>query len=272
MKDVSLYEKVPPLENSFDVKFKKYTQNDNLIPHWHEHVELLYFYAGECVVTCNGKTFSVKKGDLIVINSTEIHSYIVEDYIDYACLLIYPSFFNGINYANILFQNHILNDVQIAKYMKHISSEYQQNTEVGNMLLKSYTYSLIAHLMQNYIVGRISEKELNCHATNLKRLNTAFEYISKNYNEKISTSILADLCYLNESYFCRFFKSATGKTVTQYINEYRIEKAAMLLQNTTDSITDIAANAGFDDANYFTRIFKKLKKQTPMEYRNEDKY
>ena len=79
--------------------------------------------------------------------------------------------------------------------------------------------------------------------------------------------MLADMLYLNEPYFCRLFKNATGQSVMTYINSLRIEKASVLLENSAASITDVALQVGFDDLNYFSRTFKRFMKVTPMQYR-----
>jgi len=78
---------------------------------------------------------------------------------------------------------------------------------------------------------------------------------------------LAELINLNPQYFCRYFKRNIGKTITEYINEIRIEKAAQELLETDDKIITIAQNAGFDNTGYFIRRFKEEKGMTPSEYR-----
>ena len=67
---------------------------------------------------------------------------------------------------------------------------------------------------------------------------------------------------------CRFFKNAVGKTVTKYINEYRVEKSTALLTTTDASIAEIAAEVGFEDPNYFSRVFRSVMGMSPVEYRN----
>jgi hypothetical protein len=66
---------------------------------------------------------------------------------------------------------------------------------------------------------------------------------------------------------CRFFKKMTGRSALAYVNEYRIEKATVLLTKTDEPIGEIAESVGFDDLNYFSRVFKKVKKCSPGEYR-----
>ena len=76
---------------------------------------------------------------------------------------------------------------------------------------------------------------------------------------------------MNEQYFCRYFKKNIGKTITEYINMIRVEKAATALAETEDKIIDIASACGFDNIGYFIRRFKKEKGMTPSEYRKKSK-
>lgn len=270
MNDILYYENVPSLENNFTIKFRQYNGKTPLIPHWHEHIELLYFLSGRCDFTCNGKTFSVTADDFVVINSTEIHSFVVTEYVDYFCILLYPGFFSDIKYPNVLLKNLIPQDDYIKNCLNDICNEYTRNAEDSSMMLKSHAYRLMAYLLRNYTAARPSSKDFIAHAAKLRRMNTVLEYISENYHDKITTAQLAKLCYLSESHFCRFFKNAIGKTAIAYINEYRIEKAAVMLCNTDESITAIALAVGFDDVNYFSRTFKKIKKVTPGEYKQNN--
>ena len=80
--------------------------------------------------------------------------------------------------------------------------------------------------------------------------------------------MLAHRHHFSESHMCRIFKNAVGVTVTEYINGYRTDKAAMLLKNTDESVSNISESVGFDNLNYFDRVFKKYKGLPPKEYRN----
>ncbi len=147
-----------------------------------------------------------------------------------------------------------------------IKDNFRLNQPGSDMLVKSYNYRLFAHLIQNYRDCSDSSKS-SAKSEKLKNLDKVLSYIESHYNEKITTSDLAGMCYLSEGYFCRFFKKITGRTAADYIAEFRVQKASIMLKNTESSISDIAAKTGFDDANYFARVFKKIKGMTPSEYR-----
>lgn len=270
MKDIKLYEKVPPIKNNFQVKIHHYEGSGWLSPHWHEHTELLFFISGECECFCDGKKSYVKAGDMIVVNSTEIHTYYAEKKVSYYCIITYPSFFSDIDYSDFVIKNHIPNDPVVKECVMGIKDNFNSGTAEGDMLVKSYNYRLFAHLIKNY---RDESGTLNdsLKSEKLNKLDKVLSYIESHYNEKISTMDLAGMCYFSEGYFCRFFKKVTGRTTAEYISEYRIRKASIMLKSTDSSISDIASMTGFEDANYFARVFKKLKGITPSEYRRSNK-
>ena len=264
------YEKVPAIENNFQVKLRKYSDSARLNAHWHEHIELLFFLEGSCEFFCKGNTFSVEKDDLVVMNSTDVHSFTMGKDLDYVCILIYPEFFSDIKFHNVQLKTHIRGDKYVKECILEMNREYETDGVGSDMMLKSHTYRLIAYLLRNYTESHLSPKELALQNIKLARLSSILQYISSHYQEKITTKQLAEIAYLNENHFCRFFKKSVGKTVTDYLNEFRVEKAAVLLTATDQNISDIANSVGFEDFNYFSRIFKKHKSVSPTEYRKNN--
>jgi len=78
---------------------------------------------------------------------------------------------------------------------------------------------------------------------------------------------MAKLCFYSKSYFMKFFKESMGISFIAYLNNYRLEIAARMLQATDDNILDISSACGFDNLSYFNRSFKAMYKQTPTEFR-----
>ena len=268
MSDISLYEKIPTLENNFTVKFRLYEKRTSaLIPHWHEHIELMYILEGECDFICAGRVYNAGAGDLMVANGSEIHSFEVKKTLSFFSVLLFPSFFDDIDFDGIRIMNTVTSDGYVKDCISDMRREYDSGKRLSDMMLKSHAYRLLAHLARNYPAENAEKSNVKIDTSHLLRLNRVLEYISENYTEKISTKELASMCYLSEAHFCRFFKSAVGKTAMEYVNQYRIEKAAVLLKNTDGQISAVAQSTGFDDINYFSRTFKKIKGLSPGEYR-----
>lgn len=264
MKDISLYENIPSLENNFTVKFRIYEKSSALIPHWHEHIELIYVLEGGCDFICGGNTYTATKDDLLIANSAQVHSFEAKGGMTFFSILLYPAFFADVDYKGVALENIISGDPLIRSCLTEMCDEYKSGEEMSDMMMKSHAYRLMAYLGRRY---RLSDGSAASQQVNTSRLNRVLEYISKHYRDKITTSTLSSMCFLSESHFCRFFKNAVGRSCIEYINQYRIEKAAVLLANTNDTISDIAEGVGFDDINYFSRTFKRIKGKAPGAYR-----
>lgn len=104
---------------------------------------------------------------------------------------------------------------------------------------------------------------------NEKRINMICQYLQKNASDKIALDKVAALVHLSRSAFCKFFKRATGKTLSEYVNDLRIGNACELLIESDKPINEIAYQTGFDSLTYFNRIFIKRKKMTPRKFREE---
>lgn len=97
------------------------------------------------------------------------------------------------------------------------------------------------------------------------------KYISQNYmRETLSVKDISSHVFLSASYVCTFFKNETGRTLNQYITEYRMEKAKQLLRDARYKISDISSRVGYSDGNYFGKSFKKYSGLSPSEYREKN--
>lgn len=96
----------------------------------------------------------------------------------------------------------------------------------------------------------------------------AADYIKLNYSEKISIKEIADQLYLSPNYLSELFKKHTGKTISEYLTDYRLEKACQLLDHAEYRVGDVSGMVGIHDGRYFSNMFKKKYGMTPTEYRN----
>ena len=92
-------------------------------------------------------------------------------------------------------------------------------------------------------------------------------YIGKNYQDDISMQSAAQFMGYSEAYFCKLFKQCFRVNFSAYLNEYRIDKAKVLMADPRINIKDIGIACGYSDSNYFARVFKRITGQTPSEYR-----
>jgi AraC-like DNA-binding protein len=104
---------------------------------------------------------------------------------------------------------------------------------------------------------------------NNQRLSNVIAYLIAHFTEPVSLPDVAQQAHMNEAAFCRFFKSQTGQTFTQYLTELRIRYACELLSKEDESVTQICYQVGFENVSHFIQAFKKQRGITPLEFRKK---
>ncbi len=98
------------------------------------------------------------------------------------------------------------------------------------------------------------------------RINKVYQFLIQNFHRDISLEEISDLCYMTPNSFCRFFKSRTQKSLTQFLNELRIGHACKLLQNEDYSMADVCYECGYNNTANFNKFFKSITGKTPSAY------
>lgn len=98
------------------------------------------------------------------------------------------------------------------------------------------------------------------------RINAVYDFVLNNFTREINLEEMARLSNLNTSAFCRFFKTQTRKSFTQFVNEVRVGYAARLLLDKPSSIGEVCYQSGFNNISYFCRRFKEIVGHTPTAY------
>lgn len=103
--------------------------------------------------------------------------------------------------------------------------------------------------------------------TDHPEMNKIIRYIEDHFDKEITLKGVAELIRMDPSYVSDLFKKKTGRTLTHYVQNRRIQAAKMLLAETDLTVGEIARQVGFENDNYFIKIFKRWCGVTPSEYR-----
>ncbi|MBD1384770.1 helix-turn-helix transcriptional regulator [Mucilaginibacter rigui] len=98
------------------------------------------------------------------------------------------------------------------------------------------------------------------------RMGAVYEYIDANYHQKPDVNAVAAKVNLTTAAFCRYFKRQTNITFTDFVNQYRIERAKNLLMQ-GKNITETCYAIGFDSLSYFNSLFNKIVGQNPSAFK-----
>lgn len=105
--------------------------------------------------------------------------------------------------------------------------------------------------------------------SNSRAVLDVIKYIHDNYSKEITVNLLANHVQLTPTYLSTLFRKETGKTISEYLTEFRIEKSVGMLMEPHAKLYEIAYRSGYYDANYFTKAFKKVKGMTPSQFRRK---
>ena len=98
-------------------------------------------------------------------------------------------------------------------------------------------------------------------------LGRAVAFMEENLGEPLDRDSVARAAGLSGSHFSHLIRERTGRTFTDLMAQYRVDRAKTMLRRTGKSIVQIAMECGFEDQSYFSRVFKRYTGTTPRSYR-----
>lgn len=262
------------------------------VMHRHDFIEIVYVISGSARHYMGEYIYEVHKGDLIIVNYGTQHTFIPIESdgekfstydllfttelfeiteigkLDFSALassyLFYSTFPENTTVNNSL--NLIRSDSKdFCDILGKIYTEYTQRKSGFMSMIRAYLIELITLIFREIDQKTISD------ITNEQRdvVNKAIDYMKHNYNTRINLDSLVSDIFLSKDYFRQLFKKTTGMSVTDFIQQTRVEEACRLLLTTDRTIFDIAGNCGFTDIKFFYKTFKKITGKTPGELRKE---
>ena len=147
-------------------------------------------------------------------------------------------------------------------YIDSISEKYAIHIEKTSTIQQLSDLQMKMYFEYCDAVKKLSLKQFN------RLIRNAIEFIRLNLDQDLRLETIAGAINASRYELSRQFKKETGKSITEYINEMRINEAIKIMESENLTITDIAQLVGFNDVNYFTKVFKKVFGMTPSKYRN----
>ncbi len=276
------YENIDHVDGcGFTIRYDCIEANLEIGYHTHPEIELQYVLRGSGTHVLGDITEPVHEGELILVPKYMPHAWYWDDCSidDSGCVEEYALQFNidMIRGAigSVAEMKSVLDYFENLTYPIEILGETAQNIKCLLIELKKVRGSLrfikfltILELLNNNVEYRVVESNEHVDIRQNIRMDNIYQYLVDNHTRKITIDEMANFTGMNKSSFCIYFKKVTGKTFTSILNEYRINRAAIMLYNNLEfSINDICYMVGFSDPSYFNRTFKKYKGRSPMSYR-----
>jgi len=100
------------------------------------------------------------------------------------------------------------------------------------------------------------------------RVEQMITFIEEHHPEDLSVAEIASAACISTTEASRCFREVLKIRPIQYLNQFRLQKAKLLLLSTDKSVAEIAEETGFSSNTYFTRLFRRMYGSTPVEVRN----
>ena len=244
--------------------------------HYHPEFELTYIVKGNGYRIVGNSYEPFNDGDLVLLGSNLPHTWSGKADGDVNSDAIVIQFSSEFISSFLEFNESILIKKMLESSLRGINFEPDEQL-VTRIIEITETNGVDRILKLISILDILSKKQIKLIAPNTfhnvvskkseVRINKVCLFIQNNFQNKIYLKEVADLIYLTESNFCKFFKKATGKTYSDYVNEIRINEASRLLIQTDKTISQISFECGFETLSYFNRVFLSKKGITPSVYR-----
>ncbi len=252
--------------------------------HWHEEFEVHIVKKGAVLFRVGCETHLLKEGEAVFVNSRGMHQ--IEPAGEKApmthCVCWHPRLVGG-SPESIFWQEYVEplarnKGFQGMKLSPEIPWQKTVIDCIENCWLANeqeapgytlYSRSMLSEVLLQFCEHRNLQQTIPTSRELLDafRIKRMLEYIHENCSEHLSSERIATFMDISESECLRCFHRTINTTPMQYVQQYRIQKAAYLLEQTDSKIVDIGIQCGFQEMGYFAKVFRKLMGCTPSEWR-----
>ena len=258
-------------------RFRKYPL------HRQDEIELAYMYDGSATEIVNGSTFTLKRGQMLIVDSDTVHTTLPLGENDILIVIKFskggmtPSFFSQLECGSIVgsfFANsiskgrahdgyvlfHSDQSRRLSLFMKEFLCEWMEPSRYSKNMLQALFGTIVAELANVY------ESDITNASHGQNPALEVLTYIEKEYS-CCTLKGAAEHFGMAPDSLSRMLKRETGDSFNKLLQRQRISIAKALLANTDLAVTAIGKQVGYDNMSFFYRKFKEDTELTPADYR-----
>jgi AraC-like DNA-binding protein len=271
---------------SFSVR-KDTRPNVNNRWHYHQEVELIVINQGKGMQFIGDSMRQFEAGDVILIGSNLPHYWRYDSSeikttrkpVTYATVVHFLENLWGDRFLNIpetlvikkvleKSRQGILIKGKEAGYIAHLIEKVYQSKGLEKLIALMESLSALAECKHQTLLSSPGFRYTYSDSEN-QRVHAIYEYTLQHFEGKITLQQIASVAGLVTNSFCRYFRSMTGKTYSQFLTEVRVGHACKLLIEDKLSIKQICYASGFKNFSCFHKKFKGITGKTPLQYQQE---
>lgn len=246
-------------------------------PDTHTYTEFCFCVHGNFVLHLGDKAVPMMQGDVAVIEPGVLHNELPVKNCEYQAIWVVMDLnrtvvhLSGKNKQDTYFTvdgHSLIPDYECVRLLKSITGELKGKQVCLYELIKNDINRLSIVILRS-ILSEQKQKDASSQ-WKLEVVKQVQNYIECNYAMHLQLRDISQRVCISINYLNTMFKAVMGKTIMQYLEEYRLDRAKHLLQNTSESINQISIQLGYYDQYHFSKIFKKSIGCSPSQFRHKD--
>ncbi|MGN1180072.1 MAG: AraC family transcriptional regulator [Suilimivivens sp.] len=255
-------------------------------PHWHYFMEIIYMKEGTGLIECEGKSYIVEAGDLILFHPEAVHAiytatnlplkyevlkfdvnklYTENSYVPKLRSILRNA--SKDKNATVFFREEDIRSLSVGTIFEDCRRELERKDYGYDIIVHNRICYLLVNLIRMWREEGFDTDKAAEYAKETDSIQAITTYIDAHAGEQIKVEELADMCNMSYSYFAKNFKQYYGRSCKEYIEFIRISKAEDLLLFTDFDLSYISQETGFSDSSHLIKIFRKWKGVTPKQYK-----
>lgn len=255
---------------------------DGFAEHRHADIEINYCAKGSLSVIIDKKEHCIGEGELLLVSPMTAHAYpdsqtgenaVLTVIVGAAFLKKFFAYFSNAKHPVYTVQRKAMNASckRLFDALEETVELFRCGEEKNDLLMRGNLYRVCAYLIDVITETGETPKEGNREMAKVANIERALEMIYYDFAKPLTIEDAALATGYGKSNFCKIFKKITGDTFHNVLNRQRVEAACGFLGGTDLSISQIAAQVGFEETKTFCRVFKSVTAMTPGEYRKSTK-
>ncbi|HWK57653.1 MAG TPA: AraC family transcriptional regulator [Parapedobacter sp.] len=255
--------------------------------HYHQELELIHFNKGEGMQFIGDSMRRFNQGDILLVGSYLPHYWRFDDmYFERryrAPVDVRVAHFRedlwGSCFINLP-ENRSLRDI-LERSKRGLKINGRNNATVARLLAKMLHANgaqrlIILTQILVEIAGKSDVEQLSSvgfqstvEQAEEERLKDVYAYSYRNFRKRIPLDEIAEIANVSPNSFCRFFKSRTQKTYSQFLTEIKVGQACKLLIENQLNVKQVCFSSGFNNFTSFYKSFKDITGKSPLNYQKE---
>ncbi|MDO5135583.1 MAG: AraC family transcriptional regulator [Eubacteriales bacterium] len=236
--------------------------------HWHTSIEIFSVLEGELSFYLNEEEYPLEAGELIIINSNEIHSIHAPKKNKTVVLQIplkqFERHFTAQRFIRFQSAARLGRDVtakipdnrKLAFFIQELYQVYQSGQEGFEFRTMALYYNILFLMVRDYRESEAEQQEIK-DSRRLEALSKITTYMREHYSEDLKLGDMAALFGYDQAYLSRMFKKYAKVNFKSYLQDIRMTYAYRELMNTDHTISRIALDNGFASSRAFSKEFQR---------------